>query len=166
MGAAGVARGAHPAALAGERQQQLVAAVPAAHPREASGEDSALEVVDEVSLDEARLPAVFGRLRQEGGQALAHRLVRHRRLGVAPPVAGDQRGTGHLVGDHAPCTTCHASHGASSTLCNRVNNAHLSDFDVSIVRPKPGVLPCETHGNRAGSCTLTCHGHGHTTTPY
>ena len=52
--AAGVARGAHAAALTRERNEQLVAASAAADAGKAVGEDAAAEVTLEVLLHEAR----------------------------------------------------------------------------------------------------------------
>jgi hypothetical protein len=52
--AAGVTGGAYASALAGERDQPLVAAVLTASPSEAMGQNAALEVAPEVPLDPLR----------------------------------------------------------------------------------------------------------------
>jgi len=68
----------------------------------------------------------------------------------------------HVVDQGAPCTACHASHGVSALQGNPVNNAHLVNFDVSIVRPSSqGLLQYTTRGSRSGSCALSCHGKDH-----
>ncbi|HEY3448488.1 MAG TPA: cytochrome c3 family protein [Myxococcales bacterium] len=67
----------------------------------------------------------------------------------------------HLA-DGIPCTACHASHGVSSLQGNLQNNAHLIDFDISIARPtERGDLRYTSHGARAGSCSVSCHGATH-----
>ena len=71
--AAGGAGRADPAALAGERHQQLVAA---AHAGETVGEDPAVEVAGKLALDKAGEPGAVGaalaRLAEEGSEVLAH----------------------------------------------------------------------------------------------
>jgi len=62
----------------------------------------------------------------------------------------------------APCSSCHAAHGVSSRGGSESENAHLVDFDLSIVSPAPGgQVGYRTYGPRAGSCTLTCHSETH-----
>lgn len=73
----------------------------------------------------------------------------------------------HVVKEGAPCTACHASHGVSVLQGNIVGNAHLMDFDVSIVGTTPfGVRKYEKRGPRTGTCTVTCHGKLHDATAY
>ena len=68
----------------------------------------------------------------------------------------------HVVSDGAPCTACHTSHGVPSPYGNRINNARLIDFDVSIVTVTPtGQRKYQQNGRRAGTCSLTCHGKQH-----
>jgi predicted CXXCH cytochrome family protein len=69
----------------------------------------------------------------------------------------------HLAGPKpTPCSTCHAAHGVSAQAGTADANAHLVDFDVSIVRPGSGGLRrYQTLGVGAGSCTLSCHDHDH-----
>ncbi len=66
---------ADPAALAGERDQQLVAAVAAADAGEAVGEDPAVEVAGKLALDKAGEPGAVGaalaRLAEEGSEVPA-----------------------------------------------------------------------------------------------
>lgn len=67
----------------------------------------------------------------------------------------------------APCSACHASHGVAATAGNAINNAHLIDFDVSIVKPNPSGLRRYTDlGPGTGSCALVCHGKLHDDRPY
>ncbi len=68
----------------------------------------------------------------------------------------------HVVGQATPCAACHESHGISPVAGNAVNNAHLVDFDVSIVAPSArGLRQYVSSGPRAGSCSLSCHGKDH-----
>ncbi len=68
----------------------------------------------------------------------------------------------HVVDSVTPCSACHNSHGISALAGNPVNNAHLVDFDVSIVRPNArGLRQYTSRGYRTGSCALTCHGRVH-----
>jgi predicted CXXCH cytochrome family protein len=68
----------------------------------------------------------------------------------------------HVVDQHTPCSVCHAAHGISSTLGNPLRNAHLIDFDTSIVRPTTGNrLYYESHGLNSGTCYLKCHNVDH-----
>jgi hypothetical protein len=67
-----------------------------------------------------------------------------------------------VVDEQTPCSACHASHGVSLAAGTAVNNAHLIDFDVTIVRPDARGLRQYTAGvPGTGSCTLTCHGSRH-----
>jgi len=62
----------------------------------------------------------------------------------------------------ATCSACHNAHGISAIAGNAVNNAHLVDFDVSVVGATPtGIRRYQSGGVGAGSCTLTCHGVQH-----
>jgi predicted CXXCH cytochrome family protein len=72
----------------------------------------------------------------------------------------------HVVDQSAPCTTCHDAHGVSALQGNAINNAHLIDFDTSIVRAANGVIRYTSTGARSGNCTLTCHGETHTNFSY
>lgn len=67
---------------------------------------------------------------------------------------------------NAPCSACHTPHGVASETGSPVENAHLVDFDVSIVQPLRGERRYRSAGAAAGSCTLSCHGKEHDATPY
>lgn len=68
----------------------------------------------------------------------------------------------HVVDQGAPCSACHAAHGVSSRRGTPTNNAHLIDFDLSIVRVGATLPAYTTNGRRSGSCTLQCHVQGST----
>jgi predicted CXXCH cytochrome family protein len=73
----------------------------------------------------------------------------------------------HVVDQAAPCSSCHNSHGVSSQNGTAANNAHLVDFDVSIVKPTPrGPESYAVSGFRSGSCNVTCHGKDHAGAAY
>ena len=73
----------------------------------------------------------------------------------------------HVVDQQTPCATCHAAHGVSATAGTPTQNAHLIDFDVSVVRPsRTGALEYDRRGPRSGSCALTCHGAAHDNRAY
>jgi nitrate reductase cytochrome c-type subunit len=66
-----------------------------------------------------------------------------------------------------PCSACHDSHGVSNTQGNPVNNSHLMNFDLTIVRPNgQGHLRFEKLGRFNGQCYLNCHGKEHVATQY
>jgi predicted CXXCH cytochrome family protein len=68
----------------------------------------------------------------------------------------------HVVQGAAPCAACHAPHGVSAERGRPEENAHLVDFDVSVVQPgRTGVRRYRSVGLRHGGCTLTCHGRAH-----
>ncbi len=73
----------------------------------------------------------------------------------------------HVAAQSAPCSACHGAHGVSALAGNPVNNAHLVDFDVSIVKAsRSGLRRYTSRGPRAGSCTLMCHGKEHVDAAY
>jgi predicted CXXCH cytochrome family protein len=73
----------------------------------------------------------------------------------------------HVQQDQAPCSACHDWHGVSTLQGNPINNAHLINFDVSIVQPTTsGTLLYTAQGVRHGTCTLTCHNHVHSPSSY
>jgi predicted CXXCH cytochrome family protein len=73
----------------------------------------------------------------------------------------------HVVDALTPCSACHDAHGVSALQGNPVNNAHLIDFDVSVVQPNAqGLRIYESAGPGAGSCSLSCHGREHERTGY
>jgi len=73
----------------------------------------------------------------------------------------------HLSED-VSCSACHDAHGISSSQGNFINNAHLINFDTSIVFPDPdtGFLRYESLGQFSGQCYLTCHGEDHSPKQY
>lgn len=72
----------------------------------------------------------------------------------------------HVVDLASPCSACHAAHSVSGPAASTVTNAHLIDFDLSIVQPQGGQVRYESSGLRSGSCTLRCHGEAHDRRPY
>jgi len=68
----------------------------------------------------------------------------------------------HIVVQKAPCSACHDAHGVSYTQGNPTNNAHLINFDLTIIQPDSlGRLYYEKTGVFSGRCFLTCHGIRH-----
>ncbi len=65
-----------------------------------------------------------------------------------------------------PCSTCHDAHGISSTQGTPTNNAHLINFDITIVHDSQGGLRFEDLGTFSGRCFLTCHGAEHNPEEY
>jgi predicted CXXCH cytochrome family protein len=64
----------------------------------------------------------------------------------------------HVIEERAPCSACHASHGVSSLSGTATNNAHLIDFDVTVVTPNTrGDRAYTSRGARGGSCSVACH---------
>ncbi|HSV15481.1 MAG TPA: cytochrome c3 family protein [Tepidisphaeraceae bacterium] len=74
----------------------------------------------------------------------------------------------HIVKDRTPCSICHDGHGIASAQGNQMQNAHLINFDVSIVRPDPLTKRLEYRqlGNGRGECFLLCHGKAHSPLSY
>ena len=73
----------------------------------------------------------------------------------------------HVVTEQTPCNACHDPHGISNTQGNLVNNSHLINFDISIVRPLPsGELNFQDNGYSSGECNLSCHGSNHNSKRY
>ena len=67
----------------------------------------------------------------------------------------------HVVTYAAPCSACHDAHGVSSLSGNRVNNAHLVDFDVNVVSPNRMGIRQYVSSGTGGNCSLSCHGADH-----
>lgn len=68
----------------------------------------------------------------------------------------------HIRDIGTPCNACHDPHGISNTQGNSTNNAHLINFDMSIVSPaNNGLLYFESLGVFSGRCYLSCHGQNH-----
>jgi len=74
----------------------------------------------------------------------------------------------HIVDQRASCAVCHDPHGISRTEGTPLHNAHLINFDVTVVRPDPvsGRLEYNSEGFRRGSCFLLCHGQPHSPESY
>lgn len=73
----------------------------------------------------------------------------------------------HVQEERTPCSACHDSHGISSTQGTAVNNAHLINFDTSIVKPdSQNRLRYEKTGVRQGRCYLECHSKVHSPLSY
>jgi predicted CXXCH cytochrome family protein len=65
----------------------------------------------------------------------------------------------HVVDQNTPCSACHDPHGISAMQGNTLNNSHLINFDLSIVRTTyTGRLEYKSLGRSEGQCYLTCHG--------
>jgi predicted CXXCH cytochrome family protein len=68
----------------------------------------------------------------------------------------------HLTAGRATCSACHGAHGVSASAGTPINNAHLIDFDTTIVKPTQfGIRSYAARGPASGSCALTCHGKEH-----
>jgi predicted CXXCH cytochrome family protein len=69
----------------------------------------------------------------------------------------------YVVDQRTPCSVCHDGHGISSVQGTTHNNAHLINFDITIVRPDPisRQLTYISTGPRSGECFLLCHGKDH-----
>ncbi len=72
------------------------------------------------------------------------------------------------LGEDITCSACHDAHGISSSQGNSTNNAHLINFDNTIVFPDPdtGLLKYESTGPFTGQCYLMCHGKKHSPKQY
>jgi predicted CXXCH cytochrome family protein len=68
----------------------------------------------------------------------------------------------HIVDQKTPCSACHDPHGISSSQGNPINNSHLMNFDLTIVRQNGlGRMEFVDQGRFAGQCYLNCHGKEH-----
>ncbi len=76
-------------------------------------------------------------------------------------------GGGGMMSVNAPCSACHDPHGINNSQGTAVNNAHLINFDTSIVSPNSaGLLKYESLGTFTGRCFLSCHGQNHNPKTY
>jgi predicted CXXCH cytochrome family protein len=68
----------------------------------------------------------------------------------------------HIRDERTPCNACHDPHGISFTQGNSTNNAHLINFDESIVSAaNNGAFRYESSGLFTGRCYVNCHGQNH-----
>ncbi|MBI3182977.1 MAG: hypothetical protein HYZ28_12645 [Myxococcales bacterium] len=73
----------------------------------------------------------------------------------------------HVQRARTPCTVCHDSHGVSALEGNPASNAHLINFDLTIVQPSSGgQLNYTSMGPRRGMCSMRCHFVEHKGTMY
>ncbi|MCP3902446.1 MAG: hypothetical protein GY715_02325 [Planctomycetes bacterium] len=74
----------------------------------------------------------------------------------------------HVEDADTPCSVCHDPHGIASAQGRAMNNSHLINFDTTVVSADPvtGLLEFQDLGERAGTCTLMCHGERHDNTSY
>jgi len=74
----------------------------------------------------------------------------------------------HIVNDRAPCSVCHDAHGVSAAQGTVTNNAHLINFDTTVVFPDPITkkLEYDSTGPFTGKCYLLCHGKDHSGLKY
>lgn len=85
-------------------------------------------------------------------------------------ILGNESFPGHRrhLEEQIPCSACHDPHGVSASQGTELNNSHLINFDISIVRPDPGTgrLTYEDLGVFQGRCFLSCHGKTHAPEQY
>jgi len=73
----------------------------------------------------------------------------------------------HVVTEQTPCNACHDPHGISNMQGSPMNNSHLINFDIGIVKPRSnGELFFQDNGFREGQCSLMCHGADHDSKVY
>jgi hypothetical protein len=74
----------------------------------------------------------------------------------------------HIVDLRTPCSVCHDAHGISSAQGTATNNAHLINFDLSVVQRDATTsrLEYRSTGINSGTCTLSCHGFQHSSLSY
>jgi predicted CXXCH cytochrome family protein len=74
----------------------------------------------------------------------------------------------HIVEERASCAACHDGHGIDFGKGNTVNNAHLMNFDLSVVAPDSVTRRLEytSFGSGAGECYLRCHNVDHSPHTY
>ena len=74
----------------------------------------------------------------------------------------------HITVLRSPCSVCHDSHGIASGQGNTTNNAHLINFDTTVVTAETFTNRLEyiSTGNGKGSCYLRCHGRNHSPLSY
>jgi predicted CXXCH cytochrome family protein len=86
----------------------------------------------------------------------------HNRSVLMSSNSGFKEHARHVQQNSISCAACHDWHGVSTLQGNRTNNAHLINFDVSIVSlNSKGVRQYTSQGVRKGACSLLCHGQDH-----
>jgi len=63
------------------------------------------------------------------------------------------------INDGFSCSVCHTAHGMTEGTAN-VTGERLVNFDVNVVGPNGSTLV--TYDKASNTCSLTCHGHPHT----
>lgn len=74
----------------------------------------------------------------------------------------------HVMDKRTPCSVCHDPHGIDLGEGSEIGNAHLINFDMSIVEPDPVTrrLEYQSFGPGMGQCNLRCHGKDHSPASY
>jgi hypothetical protein len=74
----------------------------------------------------------------------------------------------HVVDQRTTCSVCHDGHGVAAGQGSSTSNAHLINFDISVVTPDPvtGRLEYRSTGPQTGECFLSCHGSAHSPRSY
>ncbi len=74
----------------------------------------------------------------------------------------------HVRDERTPCSVCHDAHGVSSLQGTLTGNAHLINFDATVVFPDPvtGRLEYRSTGQFQGECFLSCHNVPHSPKAY
>ena len=96
-----------------------------------------------------------GSVESPGTYALCYKC--HDRDVLLSSKSGFPKHRAHVVDWGSPCSACHTAHGVSGERGTPEENAHLIDFDLSIVQVRAGVRRYRSLGTGTGSCTLTCH---------
>ena len=101
-----------------------------------------------------------GTSESESAYALCYRC--HERSSILNNESFPRHST-YIVDQRTPCSVCHDAHGINSAQGSMRNNAHLINFDTSVVQPDPLTHKLEyvSTGMRSGKCFLTCHGKVH-----
>lgn len=108
-----------------------------------------------------------GDLISESEQVYALCYLCHDRLNILSDRSFAQH-SNHVSRQRAPCSVCHTAHGVARTEGTAVNNAHLINFDITVVRRDTvtGRLEYVAEGFQAGTCFLNCHGVDHSPKSY
>jgi predicted CXXCH cytochrome family protein len=74
----------------------------------------------------------------------------------------------HVVDSQTPCSVCHDAHGVSSSQGTTTRNAHLMNFDTTVVQADPvtGRIEYNSQGIAQGTCYMNCHGKPHSNLGY